>query len=307
VKQINFIARSSSWTTRNLVRITISKNGRFVYQFTYLVFGGGRLEHMGVLQWEQRTEELEIAQTDLRDLSGKLLQLQDEERRKIARDLHDSAGQSLAVLGMNLVELVKRANKIDSQFSKKATEAQDLVQNITNEIRTMSYLLHPPLLDESGIAAALDWYTAGLAKRTQLKITLDIDPELGRLSREVELTMFRIIQECLTNILRHSQSKDVLMRIQSDGKQVSMKIQDHGIGISDEKLASLNAGGSGVGMRGMKQRVRQLLGEMNVVSGNGGTTISITLPIQFHLDGQQERERTRPHDRNQTQDGERNL
>jgi signal transduction histidine kinase len=227
----------------------------------------------------QRTLELERMRDDLRDLSGKLLQLQDEERRRIARDLHDSAGQTLTVLGMNLVQLASSVKQSDPQFSAKAAEVQELVQRLTREIRTTSYLLHPPLLDENGIGPALKWYVDGLAERSHLQITLNISVKFGRLAHEMELAMFRIIQECLTNILRHSGSTAAAISIVRDRTSVAMKIQDHGKGIPKAKLAALNNGNSGMGIRGMRDRVRQLNGRMRVESDPSGTTISITLPL----------------------------
>jgi len=230
---------------------------------------------------KQRTEELEKVQIDLRDLSSKLLQLQDEERRRIAAELHDSAGQTLTVLGMNLAEVAEHAKTNDPRLRERAAEAQELVQRLTQEIRTTSYLLHPPLLDESGIAVALRWYVEGLTERTGLKIDLKIPAEFGRLPREIEIAMFRIIQECLTNVLRHAQSETAEIRICHDDTSVSLEVQDHGRGITDEKLAAINEGGSGVGVRGMRNRVRQLNGQMKVKSGESGTVISIRLPISI--------------------------
>jgi signal transduction histidine kinase len=169
----------------------------------------------------QRTEELEQVQGDLRDVSAKLLQLQDEERRRIARDLHDSAGQTLTVLGMNLGQLEEFAQSGNGQFTEKLQEAQELLQRVTREIRTTSYLLHPPLLDESGIAAALRWYVDGLMQRTPLKIDLSISEDFGRLPRETELAMFRIVQESLSNVLRHSGSDVAKIRVNRHDSRVT--------------------------------------------------------------------------------------
>ena len=226
----------------------------------------------------QRTEELEKVQGDLRDLSAKLLQLQDEERRRIARDLHDSAGQTLTVLGMNLGQLEQFAQSGNGQFTEKLQEAQELLQRVTQEIRTTSYLLHPPLLDESGIAAALRWYIDGLGQRTPLKIDLSISEDFGRLSRETELAMFRIVQESLSNVLRHSGSDIAEIRVSRYDRGVTLEVEDHGRGIGTEKLAAINEGGSGVGVRGMRDRVRHLNGEMKLESTDSGTTVSISLP-----------------------------
>jgi signal transduction histidine kinase len=204
------------------------------------------------LRVRQRTVELERLQTDLRDLSGKLLQLQDEERRRISRDLHDSAGQTLTVLAMSLGHLQQLSSKGNGQFTEKIREAQDLLQRVTQEIRTTSYLLHPPLLDETGITAALRWYIEGLAQRTSLKIELHIPDNFERLPPETELAMFRIVQESLTNVLRHAGSDIAIIRISREPDEVMVEIEDHGKGISEEKLAAINQGGSGVGICGMR-------------------------------------------------------
>jgi len=230
------------------------------------------------MQVRQRTEELEKVQGDLRDLSAKLLQLQDEERRRIARDLHDCAGQTLTVLGMNLGQLEQFAQSGNGLFTEKLQEAQELLQRVTQEIRTTSYLLHPPLLDESGIAAALRWYIDGLNQRTPLKIDLSISEDFGRLSRETELAMFRIVQESLSNVLRHSGSDIAEIRVSRYDRGVTLEVEDHGRGIGTEKLAAINEGGSGVGVRGMRDRVRHLNGEMKLESTDSGTTVSISLP-----------------------------
>ncbi|HLZ40769.1 MAG TPA: response regulator [Candidatus Sulfotelmatobacter sp.] len=230
------------------------------------------------LRVRERTEELERVQEDLRDLSGKLLLLQDDERRRIARDLHDSAGQLLAVLGMNLDQL-EDESKNNVPLAQKVGEARELVQRVTQEIRTTSYLLHPPLLDESGIPAALKMYVDGLTQRTRLKIALNIPDNFGRLNHEIELTMFRIVQESLTNVIRHSGSETAEIRITRSSDQVTLEIKDQGKGISDENLAALNEFAPGVGIRGMRERVRHLSGEMKVHSTSPGTTVSIRLPI----------------------------
>jgi signal transduction histidine kinase len=229
------------------------------------------------LRVRERTEELEQVQVDLRDLSGKLLQLQDDERRRIARDLHDSAGQTLAVLGMSLGQLELLA-KTQPQFAGKLDEAQELLRRVTQEIRTTSYLLHHPLLDESGIPAALRLYVDGLAQRTPLKVTLSVSENFGRLPSEIELAMFRMVQESLTNVLRHSGSDTAEIKVTRNSHQVTLEMRDYGKGISDEKLAAINRGDSGVGIRGMRDRVRHLSGEMKVDSNSSGTTVSISLP-----------------------------
>lgn len=232
------------------------------------------------LRVQQRTIELERAQTDLRDLSGKLLQVQDEERRRIARDLHDSAGQTLTVLSIFVAQIAKLAKAAaDSNLIAKAGEMQNLVRRLSQEIRTTSYLLHPPLLDESGIAAALAAYLEGLAARSDLKIDLRIPENFGRLSHEMELAIFRIVQECLTNVIRHSGSDRAEIEIARDSHKVALRVIDHGTGISNERLAAIREGASGVGMKGMRERARQLGGEMTIESAASGTAIQVVLPV----------------------------
>ncbi len=143
----------------------------------------------------------------------------------------------------------------------------------------MSYLLHPPLLDETGLSEAVRWYIHGLTERNGLDIDLSVAPDFGRLSREMELVMFRLVQECLTNIHRHSGSKHAAIRMGREGESVFLQVQDDGKGISRERLAEIKAKGSGVGITGMRERVRQFGGRMEIESNGSGTTISFTLPL----------------------------
>ncbi|MGC2260247.1 MAG: PAS domain S-box protein, partial [Candidatus Sulfotelmatobacter sp.] len=234
----------------------------------------------------ERTRELEFRNADvirqsqqLRDLSVRLLQVQDEERRRIARELHDSAGQILTALGMNLSRVAQHARQDGFSLVKEAEDSQQLVQQLNQEIRTMSYLLHPPLLDETGLAEAVRWYIQGLSERNGLEIKLNVTENFGRLSREMELVMFRLVQECLTNIHRHSGSKSAVIHMTRHTDEVSLKVQDQGKGISPERLAEIQAKGSGVGMTGMRERVRQFGGNMTIESNSQGTTISFSLPV----------------------------
>jgi PAS domain S-box-containing protein len=158
-------------------------------------------------QVQFRTQELEKRNAELRDLSGRLLESQDQERRHIARELHDSAGQTLAALSMQLAQIDEDINDNPADLVKNVKYATELVQHLTQELRTTSYLLHPPLLDESGISSALSWYVQGLVERSSLAIDLKIAENFGRLPSEMEILIFRIVQESLTNIHRHSGSK----------------------------------------------------------------------------------------------------
>jgi two-component system NarL family sensor kinase len=220
-----------------------------------------------------------VQSEQLRELSHRLMQIQDNERRHIARELHDSAGQMLAALGMNLSSVVQHAKESAPQLAKEAEEARELVRELSQEIRTTSYLLHPPLLDESGLSEALRWYIPGLKERSGLDIELAIPKDFGRLSHEMELVIFRVVQECLTNVHRHSGSKVATIRIARDAQGVSLEVQDEGQGISPEKLAEIQSQRAGVGLRGMRERVLQLGGELRIESEGRGTKISVTFPV----------------------------
>ena len=205
---------------------------------------------------------------------------QDEERRRIARDLHDSAGQNLAALGMTLVAIKNDANRDPTRLSKSIKEAEDLIQVLTQEIRTTSYLLHPPMLDENGLSSALRWYAEGLAERSGLRIEVNIPDNLERLSPEMELAIFRLAQECLTNIHRHSGSKTAVIRIAREPDKICVEVLDHGKGMSQERFAEVQSKGVGVGLRGMRERVRQFHGELIINSNALGTKITAIFPAK---------------------------
>lgn len=233
-----------------------------------------------------RTRELEERNTDvmrqaeqLRELSWQLLRAQDEERRHIARELHDSAGQTLTVLGMDLAALVQKTGRNSPELATRAEKIQETVRQLHRELRTTSYLLHPPLLDESGLSSALSWYVQGVIERSGLEITLDISPELGRLPNDMELVIFRLVQECLTNILRHSGSKTAEIRVTREPGSVTVEIKDQGKGVSATRLAEIQGKGSGVGIRGMRERLRQFGGNLEIESGDPGTRIFVKIPV----------------------------
>ena len=207
--------------------------------------------------------------------------MQDEERRHIARELHDSAGQTLAALGMNLARLAEEGKRNPAQLAEDVKEAQDLVQHLTQELRTTSYLLHPPMLDESGLSYALRWYVQGLVERSGLDIELSIPDNFERLTPEMELVIFRLVQECLTNIHRHSGSKTALIRVVREADKIHVEVQDHGRGMSKERLAEVQSQGTGVGIRGMRERVRQVHGELTIESNALGTRIIAAFPARM--------------------------
>jgi len=231
-------------------------------------------ERMG-LRVKERTAELERAQEDLRALSSRLLQMQDEERRRIARELHDTAGQILAALNMNLVPLETRLKELDPELAKPVTESVGLVNELSADLRTISHLLHPPLLDEAGLSSALQWFVEGFSERSKIPVELELAADLGRLTPEMETVIFRVVQECLTNIHRHSGSATAGIRIRRGGGVICMEIRDYGKGMAASSSAS---GKTGVGIQGMRERVRQLGGTLSIESGSSGTAVTTVLP-----------------------------
>ena len=215
----------------------------------------------------------------LRELSSQVLRLQDEERRRIARDLHDSTGQTLSALKMVLAKLGKLLVNIP-QTPELLDDLNTLTDQSLQEIRTISYLLHPPMLDEGGFASAAQWYVEGVTKRSGIKVTLDVSAA-PRLSNAAELALFRVLQESLTNVLRHSGSTSAEVRLYSDGETAVLSIRDCGKGIPTDKVNSFNqtGAGSGVGLAGMKQRIRDFGGQLMVESDSRGTLILAKLPL----------------------------
>jgi len=225
--------------------------------------------------------ERKRAEESLRQLSASLLHLQDEERRRLARELHDSTGQMLAALSMNLSLLMEDAET--SPNSKNAIqESIGIIRDLSDEVRTMAHLLHPPLLDEIGLASALRLYVERFAERSKIKVTLAIPDDFGRLPREMETAIFRIIQECLTNIHRHSRSPIAKISISRSNSAVRVQVEDEGKGIAPEKRSAMELGAeAGVGIGGMRERVRQFGGTLEIAgSVNGrGTAITANLPV----------------------------
>jgi PAS domain S-box-containing protein len=227
-----------------------------------------------------RTQELEQKNAELRKLSARLLQVQDEERRRIARELHDSVGQLLAAVSMNISNVSMEKYKLSGSAAAAVSENMNLVEQVSNEIRTLSHLLHPPLLDEIGLLSALKWYIDGFSERSKIKVTADIPADLGRLPRDVELSLFRIVQECLTNIHRHSGSPTAIVRLTQTRKSVTLEVKDEGRGFSPSGGPTISGGDSpGVGLRGMRERVTQLGGQLEITSNATGTAVLARLPL----------------------------
>jgi PAS domain S-box-containing protein len=235
-------------------------------------------------QVQIRTRELEIRTKDvvlqseqLRELSIRLMSTQDEERRRIAREMHDSAGQIIVALSMNLGQLRREIGDDSPKLIELANQARTLTKELEQEIRTTSYLLHPPMLDELGIREALSWYIEGLEQRAGIRVCLTVG-KFDRLPRDMELTIFRVVQECLTNIHRHSKSKTAEIDIALDGAEFVIRVRDFGQGIAAQNLRKIRDRSVGVGLRGMRERVRPYDGEVRIDSQEGyGTTITITL------------------------------
>ena len=225
-----------------------------------------------------RTKDLEQRNVDMSRLSALLLRTQDDERRHIARELHDTAGQTMSAVGMKLERLIHESERTAPHLVKDTETIRNLIHQLNQEIRTTSYLLHPPLLDESGVSAALGWYVRGIEERSGIQIRLSVSENLGRLPQEMELAIFRVIQESLSNIIRHSGSKTAAIRIDREAEKVRLEIEDQGTGMRAERLAEIQDKGSGVGVAGMRERIHRFGGEMNIKSNEQGTAVLVTLP-----------------------------
>jgi PAS domain S-box-containing protein len=218
--------------------------------------------------------QLELRTLELQRLSGLLLNIQDEERRRIARELHDDLGQELIALKMSL-EAGRRDRNPDDH--KKTI---GFVDNAMAKIRNLSYLLHPPLLDEAGLIPAIHWYLEGFRKRSELRITLDCKPgTFPRLAKEIETTIFRIVQECVTNLYRHSGSSDGRVEIHLQTDRVMVRVRDFGKGIEGTTLSGNLPSTSGVGIAGMRERLKQFGGELRIFKAEPGAIVEATIPL----------------------------
>jgi signal transduction histidine kinase len=219
----------------------------------------------------------EQAEASAHRLSARVLRLQDEERRRLSRELHDGLGQNLVAAKLSLSNLANM-NPDDSLLN----ECLKSIDESLAEARTISYLLHPPLLDESGLSSALRWYIQGFAERSKIKVDLKIPDDFGRLASDLETAIFRVVQECLTNIHRHSESAVARVRVVKSGEDVRVEVEDEGKGIPPEKQGEIMSTGlPGVGVRGMQERLRQLGGSLEIRSAGAGkgTVVVARLPL----------------------------
>jgi signal transduction histidine kinase len=222
----------------------------------------------------ERTQELDERNREIRELTGRLLKLQDEERRRLARELHDSTGQMLAAMKMNLDRL---SHGVKGDDTEPLTQAIAISEDLNRQLRTMSYLLHPPLLDELGLASALGWYVEGFTQRSSIKVELQVSPDFDRLPEDLELAVFRVVQECLTNIHRHSGSSSARISLARSPECVRVEIVDAGHGIPPHRMREGKII-QGIGIMGIQERMRQLGGSLEVNSSDKGTTVIATLP-----------------------------
>jgi len=225
---------------------------------------------------KQRTEELARMTDQIRELTGKLLKLQDNERRRLARELHDSTGQMLVAMKLALDQLSVEAK--GDKVAALVAQTIAINEDMTRHLRTMSYLLHPPLLDEVGLPSALQWYTDGFAQRSGVKVDLQISPDFGRLSDDMEIALFRVVQECLTNIHRHSGSTTASIQLTRGRESVHVEITDNGTGMTSDPRHPTGVI-PGVGLMGIEERMRQFGGKVEISSSPRGTAVVASISL----------------------------
>ncbi len=232
---------------------------------------------VGVLAFYHDVSRRKGAELALHQLSARLLELQDEERRRIARELHDTTAQSIFALTMNLTRLQALVGSGETNAQGIISDSLYVAEQSAKELRTLSYLLHPPLLDDVGLVSAISWYARGFSERSGIRVDLDLPADIERLPRMVELALFRILQEALTNVHRHSGSAVAVIRLVVDAERIMLEVCDQGRGFSHvpgespEKL--------GVGLMGMRERIHQLGGQFEIISGRYGTTVRVAQPL----------------------------
>ena len=242
-----------------------------------IAWEGDTVTQLGIVV--QDVTGLKRAETAVRQLTGRLLQIRDDERRRLARDLHDSLGQTLTAAKMNLSYLGRDTSSLDERGRNAVMESRDLIDGSLKEVRTLSHLLHPPMLDEVGLVPAIRWFASGFAERSAIQVELNLPSDLARMRTELETAVFRTVQESLTNVHRHSGSTTAAVRMETTGDQLHVFVIDQGRGIAPERLSSRQDAPLGVGLLGMRERLRQLQGEMEIISSGQGTTIHAIIPL----------------------------
>jgi len=226
--------------------------------------------------------ERKQAEEALHQLSTRLLQLQDEERRRLGRELHDSLAQSVLAVNLNLAQATRSLTALDERSRHSLAEARRVLAEMSREIRTLSYLLHPPLLDELGLVSAVKEYAEGFSERSGIKLELDVQAGFGRLPQEAETALFRIVQESLANIQRHSGAQTAKIQLRGDSASVNLEVSDRGCGMDKKAIERGNGSGArlGVGILGMRERMTQLGGKLEIESSSSGTTVRVSIPLR---------------------------
>jgi signal transduction histidine kinase len=242
----------------------------------------GRVHALGLVRDVTARKRAEEA---LHQLSTRLLQLQDEERRRIARELHDSLAQSVLAVNLHLAQVTHAGSTVDGPARLALAKARGVLQEMSREIRTLSYLLHPPVLDELGLVSALREYAKGFAERSGIELEVDLQSDFKRLSQEAETALFRIVQESLSNIQRHSGSATAKLYLREESGCVKLEVSDQGCGMSQAASTSTRSAGTrlGVGILGMRERIVQLGGKMDVESDSSGTKVRATIPVNVEV------------------------
>jgi signal transduction histidine kinase len=227
----------------------------------------------------ENVTEIKRAQIAMQEFNVMLLNAQDEERRRVARDLHDSTAQDLAVIKGNIVHVQKLSSDMDSRAKDALAEVMFLCDQVIKELRTVSYLLHPPLLEEAGLVRAIRWYVQGFTLRSHIEVEVRVSDEVGRLQPDMETALFRVVQEGLTNIHRHSGSPRAVLSLFMEKGEVILRIQDQGRGIPELSPGTQTVIFPGVGIPGMRQRLNQLGGQLEIESNRYGTTVTARAPV----------------------------
>jgi len=229
--------------------------------------------------------ERKQAEEALHQLSTRLLQLQDEERRRLGRELHDSLAQSVLAVNLNLAQATRSLTALDERSRHSLAEARRVLAEMSREIRTLSYLLHPPLLDELGLVSAVKEYAEGFSERSGIKLELDVQAGFGRLPQEAETALFRIVQESLANIQRHSGAQTAKIQLRGDSASVNLEVSDRGCGMDKKAIERGNGSGArlGVGILGMRERMTQLGGKLEIESSSSGTTVRVSMPLRTEV------------------------